>query len=701
MQTGSIKISELNPMTSSIVSEDFLPLVDSSSMTTFRASMAQIASAVGGVSSSLYASQSQWAVSASWASSSLSASYALTASFASVAGRVNLSQAASYIPIWNSNAANSNLGTSDSDLYRTQSKLVVNAAHSLAVSQWTDAANYIDGYSSKYPGGIWSGGIFSAYPIISTSHIGADQKYWLYDTSSNANTTQYYSGSGAWIPIPAAAGGIAGEFNGKWVRVAAVPYYADNDGFVEQHTTANNPAFMREMHGRIRLETRTSIYGSNSHNIVDMEVHNTSYGGSIAAIVTHHETFGPRILNKIRICKSYVTQSSDPNEVFDPHLYIDVYVDNLEVDDYVFILQTKSYFGAIRFVDEPTFGPFPPVNEGATLAAGAYRIEFVPNVGTYQYLPDHDYAYECRDQIISGRRLRIDPRNSTITESRRANYTLEVSGTVGANGYYNKDEAGQDATVIVYNPTTSAWSTARFSGGILVASASAGGSSPTSSVNIYGNVPVGTIIDYAGGTSNALTASGWYPCDGSWFSQSAFPEAYTALGEDLNPWGTSGAVRSGWDSTNGIFRVPDLRKRCTIGAYPGDPEVTYKSDVGNTGGHEDFMRSHYHYFATRYEMVDYYDNLIFQWATKNVTATGHASSTLMDTSKMVQEGRTYWFLLDGDLSDSSAVRRDTREFRSFASDRSWDLVTSYPYQDGATNEVVPPYAVVNKLIRLR
>jgi hypothetical protein len=701
MQTGSIKISELNAFTSSLQGEDFFPLVDSSSMTTFRANLTQLSGILGTVSGSLFASRSLYATSASWASSSISSSYSLSASFATTAGKVNLTPSNYYIPMWyNGYPSNSNLGQTDSDMYMSSSKLVLDASTTLHESHMTNAANCIEGATPEdYDNSAsYHGGLVTAFPIISTCFLGIDQKYWFFQTGSNPHRNQFWSGSEAWIPFSSASGAIADEFNGKWIRVVAYPWI-NIGGFTEQNETQYNEPYFREMIGRLRFDIYTGVSGSNVRNTVEMKVWNGFWGGSIGVEVCHNECSGIQIIDQIRVAKAYSSASMVTTEIFDPHLYIDIRLDNISDDDSYIILQAKSYADShIRFVKEPTIGPPAPINEGALLPNGPYKLEFAPNVGTYLYVPE-TFDYGCMDQIVAGRRLRIDPDRRTITGSRRANYALEVSGTIGGQGFYNKDQEGKDGTFVAYNPISSAWSSLTYSGGILVNSASAGGSSPTSSVTIAGNVPIGTIVDWAGADSASLTASGWFVCDGQWYSQATYPDAYTALGGTSNPWG-NGTAGSGWNSGDSSFKVPDLRKRTTVGAYPGGTATNYQIAVGKTGGDEDFMEAHFHYFATRAYMVDNYDDLIFQWATKTATSTGHASSVKMDTAKMVQEGRTHWFYLDGDLEDSTGLQRST-EFRQYAQDRSWDLVTSYPYNDNGVTEQVPPYAVVHKIIRLR
>ena len=98
MPDYNIKISELDAFSTPRSTEDFFPLVDSSSMTTYRATIQDIGSLITQSLSASYVPPTAidgavpFAVSASWASASISASYALSASHA------RLADSASYYP---------------------------------------------------------------------------------------------------------------------------------------------------------------------------------------------------------------------------------------------------------------------------------------------------------------------------------------------------------------------------------------------------------------------------------------------------------------------------------------------------------------------------------------------------------------------------------------------------------------------------
>ena len=85
MFTGSIKISELDNL-GIVLTQDFFPLVESSSLTTFRVSIQTLNgwfSVSGSCLTASWASRSFSSVSSSWASSSIYSIYGVSASFAS------------------------------------------------------------------------------------------------------------------------------------------------------------------------------------------------------------------------------------------------------------------------------------------------------------------------------------------------------------------------------------------------------------------------------------------------------------------------------------------------------------------------------------------------------------------------------------------------------------------------------------------
>ncbi len=288
----NIKISELNPFVADVKTEDFFPLVDSSSMTTFRATIQDIGSLIthslsasyvpsdkiGTVSHSISASYSDYAVSASYA---ISASHALLADSASYYPAQKFQVSCSWasrslqsyyatraldvdthgapynFPYWTSDtpgAGNANLIKNSPLVYYSNKKLIsVDSASTnipyflqypihrpdIKIYRFGDRANVAFGFAPN-------SGIQCTWPITSHTFIGTDQRSWHFSTASNPHpefnpdlmvTNSYFSGSagdetsGSFYTIPDAPGAIASIFNGKWVRFAAIlgnPTYYDD-----------------------------------------------------------------------------------------------------------------------------------------------------------------------------------------------------------------------------------------------------------------------------------------------------------------------------------------------------------------------------------------------------------------------------------------------------------------------------------------
>jgi microcystin-dependent protein len=81
-------------------------------------------------------------------------------------------------------------------------------------------------------------------------------------------------------------------------------------------------------------------------------------------------------------------------------------------------------------------------------------------------------------------------------------------------------------------------------------------------------VPVGTIIDFAGG----IPPTGYLTCDGSSVSASDYPDLFAAIGYT-------------WGGNDTEFNLPDFRRRTTVGSG-GTETTTLSSYVGATGGSE-------------------------------------------------------------------------------------------------------------------
>ena len=155
---SSVKISELNLLqVSSISTDDFLPLVDSGSLTTYRISLDDFNNwldASGSVNTASYANSSSYAISASYANS---ASYSITSSYAIfstdaywavIATNADNSDTASY-----AKTASILLGTLDTASYAKTSSISLSSSYALTASYELSSSYALSssyGYSSSY-----------------------------------------------------------------------------------------------------------------------------------------------------------------------------------------------------------------------------------------------------------------------------------------------------------------------------------------------------------------------------------------------------------------------------------------------------------------------------------------------------------------------------------------------------------------------
>lgn len=90
------------------------------------------------------------------------------------------------------------------------------------------------------------------------------------------------------------------------------------------------------------------------------------------------------------------------------------------------------------------------------------------------------------------------------------------------------------------------------------------------------SVHVGTVTMYAGSTA----PKGYLVCDGSPLSIKEYPELYGVIGNRYNEAiSTSGGT---YRTTEGFFRLPDLRGRFIVGVNEGLPDY----NLGSTGGED-------------------------------------------------------------------------------------------------------------------
>ena len=311
MQEYNIKISELDAFPSvsdTPHTEDFFPMVNSSSMTTYRTTIQDIGMLI---TRSIYADTSSYltnyapTISASYASASMSASYAVSSSYAISASHANLADSASYyppqnqtisaswasrslqswyathsmdvdthgvpynFPYWTSNTpgtGNGNLQMDSPLVYYPVSGdaglLAVDSASTMLTSYRPyplhrpdfQVWQYRDGANVAYVNDTNNIGIQSFWPITSQTFVGTDQRQWSFSSASNFTpyTNSYYSGSagdassGSFYTIPLAVGALASVFNGKWVRFVSLGDNQNNGGDSDPGTVIADHASMGE-----------------------------------------------------------------------------------------------------------------------------------------------------------------------------------------------------------------------------------------------------------------------------------------------------------------------------------------------------------------------------------------------------------------------------------------------------------------------
>lgn len=86
--------------------------------------------------------------------------------------------------------------------------------------------------------------------------------------------------------------------------------------------------------------------------------------------------------------------------------------------------------------------------------------------------------------------------------------------------------------------------------------------------------PIGTIIDWAGAEASAIPST-FLECSGGYVSMSTYPDLFNVL---QTTWNTGGEPA-------GTFRLPDLRRRTTVGRG-GTGSATISNTVGSVGGEE-------------------------------------------------------------------------------------------------------------------
>lgn len=586
---SEIKISELNPIPTVPTGDDFFPLVDSGSMTTYRTTIAALAFAL---TSSQQVSGSKFSSGSLFASSSVSASHAL------ISDNVTLYGYSGNVPYWSGSATfindtgiNGNLGYS-SPLFISFSVLAwpgivgVGGAPALDGSPVTpDPVNhpyfsYGSGfrYQANTPdanGGFGVGGINTPWPIIS-QFVGTDQVIFQVGTSAGGTqTNMVWSGSansGSYVTLTPGLGNLSQVFNGKWVRVVCTSGFAYNgtSSVISMNAAKGEIGQGRGggigLFGRIKFIARTSLFpASATEQIIDLNIHDQWYGGGISANVDQASTFGKDIIKTIRasIWSPPTASAADPTHApggsgsRDPMVAIDVFIDDLVPEDDALHIACYSW-GGIKFLNEVNVDP-PPLRD-----TGSWGT-VTPQDATYLMIPVEPGFYTSLDRVarnynLHGLPVTIQPHRNIHTGSAWDNpiyrnpYSLNVYGPVNSTTqFYCDDTAGQSGTIVGYDPTTSVWKSMVYKGGILVNSAS----SVTSPVGAADTVGIGTIMAYGG----IVPPNNWMECDGTVLLTASYQNLYTAIGntDALSAYGYLCNQFGVRDSSGYYFKLPDLR----------------------------------------------------------------------------------------------------------------------------------------------
>ncbi len=617
--SASIKISELDRFPLPLSPLDFFPIVQSSSMTTYRIEADELMpSQHEFVTGSIYASSSIWASASVSASRSL---YADNVAFRGYGG---------YVPIWWSGSTSATFTTNSllnaevpfttNELtargnLKYKSKLYIgplsqsvggeivtidpdyslNSGDYLPVPSqtWYTASGGYKYQNSMLAGGIGNvgGGLNTRWPIISQDFVGTDRQYYAIATASYYDLTWQYtdkiwSGSlkdGSYkVFVPNTIGQISESFNKKWLRIACVS--ATSQYFVTTNAARGEIAGISgtsDLYGRIRIDLHTPNAGpgtnTNTWQVIDMNILNQVYTDSGKSVTVNAASVyvGPDIIKMIRL-----SEWPTPGNVgVDPFLALDIFIDGLSDDVDRIMIQLQSWNG-LRFLKELNLDPPPLVNTGSSpYPPQSTYLTFPPEPGVYSNANYSNIGTQkFRNYNIQGMPVVIWPTlnertgsvrdNSQFTSS--VNASLNVSGTINATQRFAcNDIPGVSGKFVAYDPSASMWQTVTYNGGILTeVSKSVGGiiSGSTGSIIVVqsggDSIPIGTIVAMSYPNSASVIPQNWLECDGSPITQSA---PYNYLYNVIKT--TNRTASFGWscnssgvyNATGQYFKLPDLR----------------------------------------------------------------------------------------------------------------------------------------------
>jgi microcystin-dependent protein len=128
-------------------------------------------------------------------------------------------------------------------------------------------------------------------------------------------------------------------------------------------------------------------------------------------------------------------------------------------------------------------------------------------------------------------------------------------------------------------------------------------------INANFGVPIGTIIDFGG----SVPPNGYLVCDGDSLSTQEYPNLFNA-------------IKYTWGGGNDIFKLPDLRRKTTVGSG-GTNTTTLSSYVGATGGSENVIlkKSNIPSHTHSYEAVSSGGNLSLNDVSGNLKLDSYIS----------------------------------------------------------------------------
>ena len=487
---SSVRISKLNELTLATY-DDFFPLVDSASLTTYRINLENLAKllSTGSFSGSFFGELIPEIISCSWASSSInsyssiystSASWASSSLTSSTANSVNITGTDYNFPYWLA-GTNSNLAQTSPMILSSSTVVTVYSAG--AADAQTQQYTLLDS-----PG---VGGIYSPWPITSDSFIGCDKRSWYFSTGS-----QYYSGSYEYATIPSVYAGLGQTLNGKWLRIAALN--------VIQPLTDPEPTYSCSFartwtfrvgggYGRVRVLAYLPTSGSSTHQLIDFVPFMVFPGNCAQGIILHSNNY-QNVIQNIRLHSAARTDENG-NLVFnDPRLLIDLYINDIIDNANELTIAVESY-GNIKFVDTPTLDPHSLIDTGSNNSQTT-----IMNIdpGFYTNISDKNF-------ILSGHKLGVGPSQSY--QNSEPNYTIEVSGSISAQDYSVGSIAGVDSQISVLDLSTGQTANITSSKGIVTDVIFNGPSSP---IGPALSRAYGTVVMISASNSNTLNCINSY-----------------------------------------------------------------------------------------------------------------------------------------------------------------------------------------------